>query len=250
MDLSETSNNPNRHPWELSRAGFILDFLKGKESFLDSARILDIGAGDLFFASEASRRFRVQVDAVDTAFQDHVTPPPGIERFRDLDSIPDRKYRVICALDVLEHVADDETLLNRLISLLEPGGLLLITVPAFQMLYTYHDLKLKHFRRYHKDHLLYLIRDPGSVQVEEAFYFFHLLFFVRLFQKVVEFFLGIKPKTPGIHSVSEWPHPENHLITRGLKRVLKTDARLTRTLARLGLRLPGLSLCVALRKVA
>lgn len=248
MDLSEASNNPHRHPWELSRARFILGLLEGKESLSPSSRILDIGAGDLYFALEMNRRTPATIDAVDTAFDENTPCQPGIERFKDLDQVRDRKYRVICALDVLEHVAEDEELLNHLISMLEPGGLLLITVPAFQLLFTYHDLKLKHFRRYHRDHLLYLIRDPSGVRVEESFYFFHLLFFVRFFQKILEFCFGIKPEDPGPHAVNHWRHPEEHVFTRGIGGILGTDARFSRLLARLGIRLPGLSLCMVLRK--
>ncbi len=248
MDLSEISNNPHRHPWELSRTRFILGLLEGKETLDGTTRILDIGAGDLYFSQEMNRKTHATIDAVDTAFDTTTPGPSGIERFRDLKEVQGRKYRVICALDVLEHVPDDEELLNRLISMLEPGGLLLITVPAFQLLYSYHDLKLKHFRRYHRDHLLYLIRDPGMVQIEESFYFFHLLFFVRLIQKFLEFCFRIKPKDPGPHDVSHWRHPEEHFFTRGIGGILGTDARFSRWLARFGIRIPGLSLCMVLRK--
>lgn len=248
MDLSETSNNPHRHPWELSRARFILGLLEGKESLHSGTRILDIGAGDLYFALEMNRKTSATIDAVDTAFDSGAPCPAGIEKFKSLDEVNDRRYRVICALDVLEHVAEDEDLLNRLISMLEPGGLLLITVPAFQLLFSYHDLKLKHYRRYHRGHLMYLIRNPAGVQVEESFYFFHLLFFLRMFQKVIEFFFGIKPEVTGPHTVNHWRHPEGHLFTRGIGRILGTDARLSRFLARVGIQIPGLSLCMVLRK--
>ena len=248
MDLSEISNNPHRHPWELSRARFILGLLEGKESLSAGSRILDIGAGDLYFALEVNRTTAATIDAVDTAFDISTPRPSGIERFKSLDEIHDRKYRVICALDVLEHVAEDEELFNRLISMLEPGGLLLITVPAFQLLFSYHDLKLKHYRRYHRGHLMYLIRNPKEVRIEESFYFFHLLFFVRLFQKLIEFCFGIKPKVPDSHAVNHWQYPEEHFFSRAVGGILRTDARLSRFLARFGVRIPGLSLCMVLRK--
>jgi SAM-dependent methyltransferase len=211
-------------------------------------RILDIGAGDLYFALELHKKTGAHIDAVDTAFLDPSGSTPGVSMYTDLGHLPGTKYHAICALDVLEHVADDEALLNRLISMLEPGGILMITVPAFQLLFSFHDLRLKHFRRYHRGHLMYLIRNPSEVSVDESFYFFHLLFFVRIFQKFLEFFFGFKPKVEAPHTVSEWKHHESHPVTRGIGRVLNTDAHLSRWLARLGIRIPGLSLCMVLKK--
>ncbi len=248
LDLSELSSNPHRHPWELSRAKFILHVLEAHGLLGPKDRILDIGAGDLYFALQLHKKTGAPVDAVDTAFPDPSGPTPGVSMFKSLDELGDTKYRAICALDVLEHVADDEALLNRLISMLEPGGLLLITVPAFQLLFSFHDLRLKHFRRYHRAHLMYLIRSPSEVKVEESFYFFHLLFFVRVIQKILEFFFGVKPEVESSHTVSEWKHHESHPATRGIGRVLNTDAHLSRWLARLGIRIPGLSLCMVIRK--
>ncbi len=249
MDLSELSNNPHRHPWELSRSKFILQVLEDQGTLGPEDRILDIGAGDLYFALQLHQTTGASVDAVDTAFQDPTGSIPGVSMFKEIEALPATKYRAICALDVLEHVADDEALLNRLISMLEPGGILMITVPAFQLLFSFHDLRLKHFRRYHRAHLMYLIRNPSAVRVEESFYFFHLLFFVRIFQKMLEFFFGVKPEVDASHTVSEWKHHESHPVTRGLGRVLNTDANLSRWLARLGVRIPGLSLCMVLKKV-
>jgi SAM-dependent methyltransferase len=250
LDLSELSNNPNRHPWELSRAKFILHVLEDQGRLGPEERILDIGAGDLYFAVELHKKTGAPVDAVDTAFQDSTDSIPGVSMFKNLDDLPGTKYRAICALDVLEHVPDDEALLNRLISMLEPDGILMITVPAFQLLFSFHDLRLKHFRRYHRGHLMYLIQNPSQVSVKESFYFFHILFFVRVFQKMLEFFFGVKPKIENSHTVSEWKHHESHPVTRGIGRILNTDAHLSRWLARIGIRIPGLSLCMVLKKTS
>jgi 2-polyprenyl-3-methyl-5-hydroxy-6-metoxy-1,4-benzoquinol methylase len=73
------------------------------------------------------------------------------------------------ATDVLEHIADDRAAFTRMIGLLRPGGLVLVTVPAGQWLFGYHDEQLGHFRRYSKRTLRALV-DP-LCSVEKMRYF-------------------------------------------------------------------------------
>jgi 2-polyprenyl-3-methyl-5-hydroxy-6-metoxy-1,4-benzoquinol methylase len=60
----------------------------------------------------------------------------------------DETFDCVVATDVLEHIADDEAAFARLVGLLAPGGTLLLTVPAGQWLFGFHDESLGHFRRY------------------------------------------------------------------------------------------------------
>lgn len=57
-------------------------------------------------------------------------------------------YSVVVALDVLEHIADDGRALAQMRALLVPGGLAVISVPAYPSLWSHHDEALGHHRRY------------------------------------------------------------------------------------------------------
>lgn len=57
-------------------------------------------------------------------------------------------FDLVCMFDVLEHIADDVGSLERLAGLLAPGGRILLTVPAYQWLWSSHDEHLHHHRRY------------------------------------------------------------------------------------------------------
>jgi len=52
--------------------------------------------------------------------------------------------------DVLEHIEDDRASAATALRLLRPGGIVVATAPAYQWLYSAHDARHHHFRRYSK----------------------------------------------------------------------------------------------------
>ncbi|MEO0250249.1 MAG: class I SAM-dependent methyltransferase [candidate division WOR-3 bacterium] len=61
---------------------------------------------------------------------------------------PEETFDLITALDLLEHVEDDQGALSEFYRVLKPGGLLALTVPAYRFLWSGHDIALHHKRRY------------------------------------------------------------------------------------------------------
>ena len=89
-------------------------------------------------------------------------------------------FELTCLFDVLEHVDDDVGLVRRLNRFVEPGHLVLASVPACPSLYGSHDRILEHFRRYKLTGLENLMRSQGF-RVIHSTHFVTLLFpFVAL----------------------------------------------------------------------
>jgi SAM-dependent methyltransferase len=63
---------------------------------------------------------------------------------------PDASFHLVTCLDVLEHTPDDERTLRELLRVTRPGGHLLVTVPAYQSLWSHHDERNDHYRRYRR----------------------------------------------------------------------------------------------------
>lgn len=82
-----------------------------------------------------------------------------------LDEVPPdllaRPFDAAIMVNVLEHIQDDAAVLRRLYDLLQPGGALLIFVPAMPWLYGTLDALVHHVRRYTRDDLANRLRDAG-----------------------------------------------------------------------------------------
>jgi SAM-dependent methyltransferase len=78
-------------------------------------------------------------------------------------------FDCVISTDVLEHIQDDRTAFDKMMALVKPGGLVLITVPAGQWLFGYHDEQLGHYRRYSRRTLVDLVK--GHCEVRAVRYF-------------------------------------------------------------------------------
>ena len=97
---------------------------------------------------------------------------------------PDNCFDVVMALDVLEHVADDQNGLAEVFRVLKPGGHALLFVPAFRSLWSITDELSHHFRRYTRPEFSGKVAAAG-LQIVRSSYFNTFLFLpialVRLF---------------------------------------------------------------------
>jgi 2-polyprenyl-3-methyl-5-hydroxy-6-metoxy-1,4-benzoquinol methylase len=108
----------------------------------------------------------------------------GQAHFPDLSEFhPDT---CVC-LNVLEHIEDDRQALRNMASVLDPGGVIVLIVPAFEALYGAIDRNLGHYRRYGFGSLRRLVAAAG-LRVRKAHYMNSIGFFgwwanARLFRR-------------------------------------------------------------------
>lgn len=78
-------------------------------------------------------------------------------------------FDCVVASDVLAQAEDDRAAFSRLVSLVKPGGTVLLTVPAGPWLLGSHDEQRGHRRRYSRESLRSLVR--GQIDIQSMRYF-------------------------------------------------------------------------------
>jgi len=256
MDLKELPTlSFARHPWEIVRADFFIRLL-GEWVTDQALSALDIGAGDGYFAGRlladlpAVARLCCFDLAYDVAWLQGKAA--GNPRLAFTATKPEGTYGLVLMLDVLEHVDDDRGALRDTVSsFLAPGGWLLVSVPAGELLFSRHDELLGHKRRYTPARLRALVEDAGLAIVERGELFSSLLA-PRALAKLGELGLGrrhgkVSPVPSNIEtSLGTWQR--GPLVTSLVTAALSVDARCCRLATRLRLPWAGLSTWVLARR--
>ena len=73
----------------------------------------------------------------------------------------DAAFDAVVSCDVVCQVADPATAVREIHRCLKPGGIAVLTMPAYQWLYSYHDRKVGNLRRYTRGELNALLRAAG-----------------------------------------------------------------------------------------
>jgi SAM-dependent methyltransferase len=122
-------------------------------------------------------------------------------------------FDMAASLDVIEHLEDDLTALRELRRVVAPGGALLVTVPAYQWLWSGHDEINHHFRRYTRRSLQQIGEQAGWQQVRTT-YFNSLLLPAAILLRVLDRFSRKTTES----SLDLWipPVPVNWVLERPL----------------------------------
>jgi SAM-dependent methyltransferase len=145
MELAE-----DQHWWFATRTWALLNLLDAHVPRRDGD-VLDIGCGGGNMIHHLSRYGRVKGIDVDAR-------PVAMAQARGYDvrqgdatrgiPFPDASFDLVTALDVIEHVDADEAILREACRVARPRGILTVSVPALQSLWSYNDEINGHKHRY------------------------------------------------------------------------------------------------------
>ena len=173
MDLIENGiEHPIKHWYYSHKFWFIERAFKPKSE--KPRKLIDIGAGSALFGNELLKKCLVDmVVAVDTGYEkDYIDSATGIE-YRSESSFED--FTDYLLTDVLEHVENDSLFLSEIVEKAPTNSQFVITVPALMSLWSNHDVFLKHYRRYTKNELEYLVYQSG-LKVDSCRYTYGTVF--------------------------------------------------------------------------
>ncbi|MCL6557715.1 MAG: class I SAM-dependent methyltransferase [Firmicutes bacterium] len=149
------------------------------------SRVLDVGCGDGWLAEILSQYewHGVEPDPVlrEKAMAKGMKAVPGRA---EILPFPDGFFDAICMFDVLEHLKDDNAAMGEAKRVLKRGGLLFASVPLHPELWSEHDARCGHYRRYRKGEVAELLRQNGFTVDARRFFVSVLLPLVWLVRKM------------------------------------------------------------------
>jgi 2-polyprenyl-3-methyl-5-hydroxy-6-metoxy-1,4-benzoquinol methylase len=138
--------------------------------------------------------------------------------------LPSNSIEAIGVFDVLEHLAEPETLLREIHRVLEPNGTLITTVPANQWLFSDFDEAIGHFRRYSRKELQTLLNSAGFRE-HEVHFMFGFLVPVAFLWRTLPYKLGRRRRFDAIKSTNERQLAFSKIINPAITLVLETESR-------------------------
>lgn len=207
---SEMAELETKHWWFLGRRAIILDTLQRFSK--RKGALLDVGLGTGLNASFFSN-IGFAVEGVETSPEAIAIAKEKVPHLRIVQAsfpspaIPSSRYEVITMLDVLEHFEDDVAALSAAHEALAPGGILLITTPAFMFLWSGHDELAHHYRRYRKKELIKKLKD-AHLEPYLVSYFNFFLFLPIALVRFITNRAGIKKTASDFSSTPKfinWP---------------------------------------------
>lgn len=220
-EIQKLADYEGENWWFVGRRKIVSDFIMKYSKMDHNLKILDAGSG-----TGKTTNYLKQIGDV-YGIERSFTGVMHCNKLRlkvvqgHLNHLPftTNTFDIITMLDVLEHIENDLEILQKLKPLLKPNGKLIITVPAYQYLWTEHDVALSHFRRYTVKTLENVLK-KADFQISRTSYFFTILFPLIFLTKIL---LKIKkPKNDSQSHSQQFPE----IIDNFLQKIILFESKI------------------------
>ncbi|NEO87019.1 MAG: class I SAM-dependent methyltransferase [Spirulina sp. SIO3F2] len=201
------------HWWFVGRRRLLRKLITRLALPLD-AQILDVGSGtgtNLRLLKQMGFTQVKGLDFSDDAIQFCTQKGLGEVLKGDACALPfpDNTFDVVFATDIIEHIDDDDQAIAEIHRVLKSQGIVIIMVPAFQILWGLQDRISHHKRRYRRRQILLKIQAAGFSIVESTFFNYLLFFPIWAARKLIDGLqLNVKNEnelTPGLtNTILTW----------------------------------------------
>lgn len=229
----ESDDSTMSEEFEIFETHF-LPFLKEKSKLiipmLEGKKILEVGCGTGdFLQFLCSKNLELSGSDYSNVYLDKAKERNLPVKLFKADLLDDKfwlpyenKFDSVIVSEVIEHIQNDSKALYTIFRILKPSGILILTVPAFNFLFSKHDEKIGHFRRYTKKSTSNIVESTGF-SIEKIRYWNILGFFGWLINfKLLNKHLDSSAKSSLIYMLIKFLKIERHVtFPLGLTVVVK-----------------------------
>lgn len=193
-------------------------------------KVLDVGGGVGVVRKQLESMTNWDVDFTELDYKGLCASEPGRGRTIYYDIMEERdefkgRYDAIVLFDVLEHIKETKPFLQALANHLKPNGILIVNVPALQLLYSNYDRAVGHIKRYGKDDARSEIESVGLKILDNRFWGFTLVP-IALLRKL---YLSLKIDKSDEKLSEEGFKPPSEFVNSMFKTVMNVETKLTKT---------------------
>ncbi|MBN1355467.1 class I SAM-dependent methyltransferase [bacterium] len=201
--------------WYRGKKGFVRGLLH-RAGLQPSGRVLDLGCGTgtLFeFLEGWGQVVGMELSRDALILAKSRSDVPLVRATTDAIPFKPGRFALIAVFDCLEHLQDDARALIQARNLLAPGGILIVSVPAFRFLASWRDIQLDHMRRYTRSGLNRLLENAGFI-VNQTVYGYFCLFFPLILKALKDRF--VDPPEVFKSDINNLSEPWNTLLAKWL----------------------------------
>ena len=208
IELSSLAENEEFHWWFAERRNLLRVWASQLPS---DTNLLDIGAGVGTQSRLLKDEFGFHVIAVEqSTYGSKKCRENGLETLQENAtnlSLDNDTIDAVIAMDVLEHVQEDDKALSEIFRVLKDDGIFFITVPAFQFMWSKHDEAVQHARRYSKREITHKLQESGFL-VTNIRYWNSIVFPIALIKRLFNL---------GKSDLNAPPRIINYILTRVIR---------------------------------
>lgn len=193
--------------WFRVRRNLIFDLLV-KYKVSKTAKIFDFGCGSGYTVGYL-QKLGYDASGTDVSAEAiELGRSMGIRNLAIAQSVeirpPEGGFDLILALDVIEHIENDSGAIMAIERALRPGGMAIITVPAYKWLWGVQDDVAHHFRRYTAGSFTKILKQNSKLKIIRKTYFNTFLFPPVVFIRILSKWFNLKERESDFDINNKW----------------------------------------------
>lgn len=195
--VSDDIINVDVNFWDRSRYRLFKELIKQETIAFPRVNFLEVGCSNGMLIKSLLDLDRFEITGSEIYLKGLLVAKkfiPNVE-FIQLDiattALEEKRYNLITAFDVLEHIKEDDLAISNIYKMLESGGKFIVSVPQHQFMFSSFDKLVNHQRRYSRKELVAKLQKAGfKVNYRSSLVF--LLFPLMVASRIQDFLLPKK----------------------------------------------------------